>query len=93
MEGRNALLSDLSPAAVHIARNYTTPCDPRAFAAALARVEKAVSPTIAWLYRPFGSDRIVEYTTWSDVYLCASCRTQIVYWAWSKVPAAPHPID
>ena len=26
--GRNALLSDLSPAAVHIARNYTAPCDP-----------------------------------------------------------------
>jgi DNA modification methylase/transcriptional regulator with XRE-family HTH domain len=80
MEGRNALLSDLSPAAVHIARNYTTPCDPRAFAAALARVEKAVAPTIAWLYRPFGADRIVEYTTWSDVYSCPSCRTQIVYW-------------
>ena len=43
MEGRNALLSDLSPAAVHIARNYTTPCDPSAFAATLAVIEKAVS--------------------------------------------------
>src|SRR5437879_5981570 len=44
MEGRNALLSDLSPAAVHISRNYTTPCDPEAFADALIRVEKMVEP-------------------------------------------------
>ena len=80
MEGRRALLSDLSPAAVHIARNYTTPCDPDAFAAALADVEKAMKPTIAWLYRPVGTDRLVEYTTWSDVYSCPACRNRIVYW-------------
>jgi hypothetical protein len=80
MEGRNALLSDLSPAAVHIARNYTTPCDPRAFAATLAVIENAVAPTIGWLYRAYGSDRMVEYTTWSDVYSCPASRNQIVYW-------------
>ena len=80
MEGRNALLSDLSPAAVHIARNYTTPCDPHSFAVTLAVIEKAVAPTIGWLYRAYGSDRMVEYTTWSDVYSCPACRNQIVYW-------------
>jgi DNA modification methylase/transcriptional regulator with XRE-family HTH domain len=80
MEGRNALLSDLSPAAVHIARNYTSPCDPSSFAAALAQVENAVEPTITWLYRPIGSDRVVEYTTWSDVYRCPHCRRRLVYW-------------
>ena len=69
MEGRRALLSDVSPAAVHIARNYTTPCDPEAFADALAVVEETMKPTIAWLYRPVGTDQIVEYTTWSDVHL------------------------
>ena len=80
MEGRNALLSDLSPAAVHIARNYTTPCDPDAFAAAVARVEKIVSPTISWLYRPIGTDTLVEYMTWSDVYRCPTCLGNILYW-------------
>lgn len=80
MENRNALLSDLSPAAVHIARNYTAPCDPTAFAAALARVEKEVSPTIAWLYHPLESSTVVEYTTWSDVFRCPKCRGRIVYW-------------
>jgi DNA modification methylase/transcriptional regulator with XRE-family HTH domain len=80
MSGRNALLSDLSPAAVHIARNYTTFCDPAEFVRALQAVEAAMKPTIAWLYRPLGSDRIVEYTTWSDVYRCPACRGKIIYW-------------
>ncbi len=80
MEGRNALLSDLSPAAVHIARNYTTPCDCGTFEAALGVVEAAMRPTVSWLYRPIGTDAIVEYTTWSDVYRCPACRKQIAYW-------------
>jgi DNA modification methylase/transcriptional regulator with XRE-family HTH domain len=80
MDGRNALLSDLSPAAVHIARNYTTHCDPERFAAVLSEVEKIVKPTIAWLYKPVGTRRMVEYTTWSDAYRCPSCRNKIVYW-------------
>ena len=80
IEGRNALLSDVSPAAVHISRNYTTPCDPDAFLAAVTSVETAMRPTIAWLYRPVGSDSVVEYTTWSDEYRCASCRSRMLYW-------------
>ncbi len=80
MEGRNAILSDLSPAAVHISRNYTSPCDPEAFLSALARVEKLVKPTIEWLYRPGGCERMVEYTTWSDIYRCPACQECICYW-------------
>ena len=80
MEGRNALLSDLSPAAVHIARNFTTPCDPKELDAALKRVEAAVAPTMAWLYRPADGDRLVEYTTWSDVYACRQCTGRMLYW-------------
>ncbi len=78
---RNALLSDLSPAAVHIARNYTTPCDPKAFVRALNTVAAAVEPTMAWLYTPLQqANRTVEYTTWSDVFACSSCGGKIVYW-------------
>lgn len=79
-EGRNALLSDLSPAAVHIARNFTTPCDPKELDLALKRVQAAVQPTMEWLYRPAGSDRLVEYTTWSDVYACRQCSARMLYW-------------
>jgi DNA modification methylase len=80
MAGRSALLSDLSPAAVHIARNYTTNCDPKEFRDALRRIEKAIEPTINWLYRPAGSNRIVEYTTWSDVHACPENGGRILYW-------------
>lgn len=80
MAGRSALLSDLSPAAVHIAKNYTTNCDPKEFREALQRVEKAIEPTVNWLYRPGGSNRIVEYTTWSDLYACPDKGGRILYW-------------
>ncbi|MGH8787408.1 MAG: DNA methyltransferase [Cupriavidus necator] len=80
MEERNALLSDLSPAAVHIARNYTSSCEPAEFAAAFKSVEAMVASTMNWLYRPVGSDRTVEYTTWSDIFRCANCERSFSYW-------------
>ena len=79
--GRNALLSDLSPAAVHIARNYTTLCDPVAFEQALRVVEAMVRPTMRWLYMPDPGDaQTIEYTTWSDVFACGTCAKPIIYW-------------
>ena len=78
---RNALLSDLSPAAVHIAKNYTTPCDLVAFMDALSFVEQAVKPTIDWLYTPIGSGaNYIEYTVWSDIFSCDRCGMLITYW-------------
>ena len=94
--GRNALLSDVSPAAVHIARNYTAFCDPAQFRAALAEVERRVRPTMDWLYRPVGyGDRQIEYTVWSDLYACTACTRAISYWdalhaGDGKTPVCPH---
>ena len=62
----------ISLPAVHIARNYTTSCDPKEFSEALAAVEKEMQPAIDWLDRPIGSKKMVEYMTWSDVYRCRS---------------------
>lgn len=78
--GRNAILSDLSPAAVHIARNYTAPCDPKAFRAAFDRLRDAVEPTMSWLYTPIGAKRPIEYTVWSDVFRCEACEKPVSYW-------------
>ncbi len=79
--GRHALLSDLSPAAVHIARNYTAPCDPGAFRDALLQVERDVKATMDWLYVPIGSQgERIEYTVWSDVFACDGCGEHISYW-------------
>jgi DNA modification methylase len=82
LAGRNAVLSDLSPAAVHIARNYTTPCDPSAFLEAVHRVGERMRPTIGWLYEtgtPSARSRI-EYTVWSDVFECPRCGAAVIYW-------------
>lgn len=79
--GRHALLSDLSPAAVHIARNYTAACDPMVFKDALTQVERDVKATIDWLYIPIGSQgERIEYTVWSDVFACDGCSTHVTYW-------------
>ena len=79
--GRDALLSDLSPAAVHIAKNYTTPCDLIQFSEAILNVERMVKPTMDWLYTPIGSEaKYIEYTVWSDIYTCGGCGNNIVYW-------------
>src|SRR5438874_1418065 len=40
--GRQPILADLSPAAVHIATNYTSGCSPGAYAYAVERVFAAV---------------------------------------------------
>lgn len=79
--GRNSLLSDLSPAAVHIAKNYNTYCDPEALSRAFLAVEAELAPTMSWLYKPAGQDgQVIEYTVWSDVFECPSCRHEITYW-------------
>ena len=86
--GRHAALSDLSPAAVHIARNYTTPCQPEAFVKAAARVMERARPTLSWLYEmgaPTSRTR-VEYTVWSDVFQCPHCGTEIIYWEGARDP-------
>ncbi|HWA23648.1 MAG TPA: DNA methyltransferase [Caulobacterales bacterium] len=80
-EGRSAYLSDISPAAVHIARNYATYCDPKEFKRAYDKVAAHVSATMAWLYRPMSDDRRnIEYTTWSDLFSCPKCKKDILYW-------------
>ncbi|MBX9941791.1 MAG: helix-turn-helix domain-containing protein [Candidatus Obscuribacterales bacterium] len=82
--GRHALLSDLSPAAVHISRNYLQPCDPKKLELAARRVFDEVRPTIAWLYdivSPAGNRVTVEYTTWSDKFACPHCGSTWTYWS------------
>ncbi|MGQ9426957.1 DNA methyltransferase [Gilvimarinus sp. F26214L] len=80
-EGRHAILADLSPAAVHIARNYTSFCDPSEFTAAMRKVADTVEPTMRWLYCPVEQKtETVEYTTWSDVFRCPECSEAFAYW-------------
>jgi hypothetical protein len=80
--GRRAFLSDLSPAAVHIASNYTSPCDPQAFAAGVERVLDRVGSQITRFYETTvdGTAATVEYLVWSDRRRCPECATEFVLW-------------
>lgn len=84
LEGRNAVLSDLSPAAVHIARNYCEPCDPGAFREAAEHLMERVGETERELYGRScprcGAESRIEYTIWSDVVACPACAHQILVW-------------
>jgi len=84
LEGRQALLNDLSPAAVHIARNYTTPCDPLALRRAADRLLSWSLPQIEPLYAATcdscGALARTEYTIWADLRACPKCKAEVNVW-------------
>lgn len=85
MTGRRGLLSDLSPAAVHIATNYVRPMEPAVFEAAVERLSSQLVQVELDLYgrtcpNCHGPARI-EYTVWSDVFDCPTCSAKIVFWS------------
>jgi hypothetical protein len=47
---RKVILNDISPAAVHIARNYCTPCDVQQLKKEFERIKEAVKEEFDWLY-------------------------------------------
>lgn len=78
LTGRRAVISDLSPAAVHIARGYTTPVDPSLVRIAADKLLHALGEVEAALYGdPLGR---IEYTVWSDVFGCPDCGADILFW-------------
>lgn len=83
MVGRRAILCDLSPAATFIAYNYNTPVDVAAFEREAKRILAEVEAECGWMYETRHTDgRIgrINYTVWSDVFVCPYCGKEIVYW-------------
>lgn len=85
MTGRLAVLSDLSPAACHIASGYAADSDPVAVRAAGDQMLAALAEVEAALYGTKcpscdGPARI-EYTVWSDVHRCPSCQRELLFWS------------
>lgn len=85
MTGRRGLLSDLSPAAVHIASNYVRPTDAVAFDGAVERLLSRLRAVELDLYGRTCPDchghARIEYTVWSDVFGCPACQTEMVFWS------------
>src|SRR3990170_5173663 len=83
MAGRHAILCEISPACIHIARNYTTPIDPRvlkkAYQELMDRVELEIRPIYKTKCHKCGNDAQIANTILSDVYECPRCRADVLF--------------
>jgi len=81
---RRAVLNDLSPAATFIAYNYNTPVDVRNFEREAGRILKEVEDECGWMYETLHTDGRtkgrINYTVWSDVFICSECTGEVVFW-------------
>ena len=84
---RKAVLNDLSPAATFIAYNYNTPVDAAAFEREARRILDEVEQECGWMYETWhphcdDPNRVkgrINYTVWSEVFLCPQCSEELVY--------------
>ena len=80
---RKAILGDLSPIASFIAYNYNTPVDVLAFELEAKRILAEVEQECGWMYETRhtnGQNGKINYTVWSDVFLCHNCGKEMVFW-------------
>ena len=90
---RKAIISDLSPMATFIASDYTMRVDPLKLDSLAKKVIQSVIDEYGWMYTTThmingipqhsidGSVQKghVDYTVWSDVFVCPSCSHEIVF--------------
>jgi len=81
---RKAILADLSPAATYIAYNYNTPVDVNEFKKEAHKVIREVEKECGWMYETLHTDGKtkgrINYTVWSDVFICPYCSNEYVFW-------------
>ncbi|OQA86703.1 MAG: DNA methylase [bacterium ADurb.Bin236] len=81
---RHAILNDLSPAATFIAYNFNTPVDVAAFEHEAKCILKEVEAECGWMYETLHTDGKakgrINYTVWSDVFICPECTREVVFW-------------
>ena len=79
---RHAVCSDLSPIASLIAATYNLKFDPVAFERKATKILNQVEEELGWMYETEvnGKKAKINYTIWSDVFVCPSCGKEIVLW-------------
>jgi predicted RNA-binding Zn-ribbon protein involved in translation (DUF1610 family) len=81
---RRAVLNDLSPVATFIAHNYNTPVDVKEFEKEAKRILSEVEKECGWMYETIHTDGEtkgrINYTVWSDVFVCPECSEEVVFW-------------
>ena len=90
---RNAIICDLSPMATFISSDYTLKVDPSRLDTLAKKVIGTVAAQYGWMYetkhllggnmqytfegKPLKGH--IDYTVWSDVFVCPSCSQEIVF--------------
>ena len=81
---RRAVMNDLSPAATFIAYNYNTPVNVAGFEKEAKRILKEIEDECGWMYETNHTDGKtkgkINYTVWSDVFVCPECSEEVVFW-------------
>lgn len=81
---RRALLVDLCPAATFIAYNYNNSVDAEEFEQEATRILEEVEEECGWMYETLHTDGEtkgrINYTVWSDVFICPYCQNEYVFW-------------
>lgn len=79
---RKAICSDLSPIASLIAASYNLKFDVHSFAKKAKAILNRVEDELSWMYETEvdGKKAKINYTIWSDVFVCPSCGQEITLW-------------
>lgn len=80
---RKVICGDLSPIASFIAYNYNTPIDVFNFENLAIEVSKKVEQQWGWMFETKhtnGEVGKINFTTWSDVFICPNCGSEIIFY-------------
>ena len=81
---RLSILSDLSPAATHIAENYNSHVNLSRFSKECHKILSDFQRECGWMFKTIDPDTnqevLVDYYVWSDVFSCPDCGYEIVFW-------------
>ncbi|GFP35308.1 hypothetical protein HKBW3S43_01100, partial [Candidatus Hakubella thermalkaliphila] len=84
LAGRHAILGEISPACIHIAKNYTTPIDPHLLKGSWWKLREKVEPEIRPLCKTRchncgNTDAEIANIILSDVLRCPRCNAEVLY--------------
>ncbi|UQD53777.1 DNA methylase [Bacillus methanolicus] len=81
---RKAILNDLSPIATFISNNYNKKVSVEEFKKEAERILDELEREYGWFYKTYHNEKKeeawVNYTVWSDVFICPHCTNEVVFW-------------
>jgi DNA modification methylase len=80
---RKYIGGDLSTIANYISYNYNNPINAFNFSNKANDILSILKKELKWLYETSHSDiktGTINYTVWSDVYICGNCNEEIIFW-------------